>query len=299
MLFPHVLSTEAKFETTMGFSHTNSLKSMSRANGSTASEVVVNGNGDSDGSYRPTSLHTPGAFEMCTAAEPTAPALDEIQLCRQRWWQQRRRRRRRRPWLHQLLLWRQSKPRCQQLRQLHIHSQSTVVPFESCQHHANSNSDNNNNNSIIQSISTILCINQKTQRSTNRNAMPSGQVFNVRWPNDKLCVSTEIIDRRPRAKCDCVPLVAMARSTICKRTQADTNLSKRNRSHLCVLQSNPLVPDMSNRYSPSTNYPHFPTHSMPTVCQFVFVQSSLTPFDERTPEAFGNFLSFSHIELYD
>lgn len=254
MLFPHVLSTETKFETTMGFSHTNSLKSMSRANGSTAFEVVSNGGGAGD---RFTSLHTPCAFEMHTVQPTATTTLNEIQLCRERWWRQRRRRRR--PWLRQLLLWRQPQHRCkqqqQQLRQLYINNSSqSIVPFKSC-HHANSS-----NNNHIQSISTILCINQKTQRSTNRNAMPSGQVFNVRWPNNKLCFSTEIIDRRPRSKCDCMPFVAMARSTICKRTQADTIVSKRNRSHLCLLQSNPLVPDMSNRYSPSHYFTPIPPH---------------------------------------
>lgn len=195
MLFPHVFSTETKSETIMGLSHDNSLKSMSRASGSSVFEVV---SGGSDVTRR-----------------------------------SRRRRGRRR--LRQLFLWRQRSE--QQLLQLqHQHQQHHIssIPFKSC-HHANT----------TQFVPTILCINQKIERGTSRNTMPSGQV----WPNDELCFSAATINRRPRSKCNCMPFVAMARFALCKRTQANTIVPKRNRSHLCVLQSDPLVPDMSNRYS--------------------------------------------------
>lgn len=208
MLFPHVLSTETKSETTMGFSHNNSLKSESRASESSAAFGAL---GDDDGRVNDTIFTS-------TSEMPALQSTNEIRLYRR------------------LFVW-QLKRRWKQQRLQHHHSHNRSVPFKS-RHHSNN-----------PFVSTILCINQKAERSTSRNSMPSGQVCNIRWPNNELCFSAETVNRRPRSACNSVPSVAMARSTLCNRTETDTIMPKRNRSGLCLLQSNTLVPDMSNRYS--------------------------------------------------
>lgn len=206
---PHVLSTETKFETTMGFSHNNRLKSESRAIGSTTAFDAAGASSTSSSSSLSSASQS---FESEMSALMQS---NQIRLCRQ------------------LLVW-QIKRRWKQQRLQHRFIRS--VPFKS-RHNANN-----------QFVSTILCANQKTERGTGRDPLPSGQVCNIRWPNVKLCFSAETANRRPRSACNCLPSVAMARSTLCNRTEKDTIVPKRNRSRLYLLQSDTLVPDMPNRY---------------------------------------------------
>lgn len=215
MLFPHVLSTETKSETTMGFSRNNRLKSESRANGTPpAIEFDASSSSSTSSPISPTSPSTTTATATATATSTKMFALnDKIRLWRRLFvWQLKRR-------------WKQ-----QRLQHQLVHS----IPIKS-RHHAN------------HKLSIILRINQKTKRSTSRDLMPSGQVFNVRWPNNELCFSAETINRRPRSTCNRMPSVAMARSTLCNRTETNTIMPKRNRPRLCMLQSDTLVPDMPKR----------------------------------------------------
>lgn len=107
------------------------------------------------------------------------------------------------------------------------------------------------------SVTIVCCIDQKAERATNRNIVSSdtmrynaiyGKKSNIRRSNDQLCSSSKIINRRSRSKFNCMPFVAMARFKLYNRTKADSIVSKRNRSCICLLQSNTLVSDMSNRY---------------------------------------------------
>lgn len=211
MLFPHVLSTETKFETTMGFSHNNRLKSESRASGTGAFNAF--------GKVTFTS-------KSCTSEMSTLQFTNKIRLCRRVFVCQLKQR-----WKRQRLQQHKYLYRC-------IHT----IPFES-RHHSNN-----------QLISTVLRINQKAERSTSRNIMPSSQIYNIRRTNNELCLSTKTVNRKPRTTCNCMSSLAMARSTLCNRTETNTVVSKRNRSCLCLLQSNALVPDMSNRYRFSSSF---------------------------------------------
>lgn len=90
-------------------------------------------------------------------------------------------------------------------------------------------------------LSAILCSNQKVERPSITNIVPSCRTEQcIRRTIDTLCSRTERCNRRRRAACNCMSHMAMARCAVLRRIETDTILSERNGSSVCVLQSKPL-----------------------------------------------------------
>lgn len=96
-------------------------------------------------------------------------------------------------------------------------------------------------------LSAILCSNQKVERPSTANIVPSCRTEQcIRRTINTLCSRTERCNRRRRTTCDCMSNLAMARYTACKRIETDTIMSERKGSSICVLQSKPLEPSINS-----------------------------------------------------
>lgn len=126
-----------------------------------------------------------------------------------------------------------------------------------CQYVRQSQQFNNNNSSDIDHIhkhqsfiSIILCISQKTERTTNTDIVPSSRTWcRIRWTGYQLCIGAAESNRWRRTTCDCLSFMEMGRPCRIRRTETDTIVSKRNGPDLCLLQSNTLVSHMPIRYA--------------------------------------------------
>lgn len=217
-MFPHVLSTETESntETTMGFTCQSS------------NIVVVGGdNGGDDDDDNGHCCRTINLIQSTSA--PTIPSDDDDSV-----W---RRIRTRLKFLFELLWqWDDGHIRCcrsyeqqyQQLQQQHEQLQQQQQQ---------------------QHVSIFLCIGQKAERSPDPNIVPSSRTwYSVRWPIDQLCTGAKMCYRWRGSARDCMPFVAMARFTLCKRIETHTDVPIRIGSHLRLLQSNALVSTLSIRY---------------------------------------------------
>lgn len=211
-MFPHVLSTETESntETTMGFT-------------CQSNNIDID---DDDGQHcRTINLIQSPSTSTSTSAIPSAT----IQSSDDSVW---RRIRARLKFLFELLRqyeWNGGQLRCQP------NEQQQQQQYQQLQQ---------------QYVSIFLCIGQKIERTTDTDIVPSGRIWDsLRWPINKLRTGAKMCYRWRGSACDCVPSMAMARSTLCKRIETHTNMPKRIGSNLRLLQSNALVSTLSIRYT--------------------------------------------------
>lgn len=97
--------------------------------------------------------------------------------------------------------------------------------------------------------STVHCVAEKIDGTSIANVVSGGGTgHHIRWPSEQLCAGAAECHRWRRSACDCMSNMAMGRSSMCRRTETEPIVSQRNRSRLCLLQSDPLVSPLSDRY---------------------------------------------------
>lgn len=98
-------------------------------------------------------------------------------------------------------------------------------------------------------VSVVLCAGQETERSSTANFMSGSRKHGRRRKNDALRFGATRCHRGRGTARDCVSHMAVARHTVCGRIETDTCVSKRNGPRICMLQSQPLEPTYSTRYT--------------------------------------------------